>query len=70
VEITTNEGQIYSHRVDFRKGDPENPLTPQELEDKFRDLASGSLSEEAIRMTMERLARLEQVEDVSTLLWR
>jgi 2-methylcitrate dehydratase PrpD len=68
VEITTNEGRTFSHRVDFRKGDPENPPTPRELEDKFRALASSVLPGEAIRATMEKLARLEQIEDVTTLL--
>ena len=36
----------FSERVDYPKGEPENPLSQQELEDKFRELAMyGGLSE-------------------------
>lgn len=38
VTITTKNG-IFSKRVEYPKGEPENPLTQQELEDKFRGLA-------------------------------
>ncbi len=39
VEIKTKEGQSYSERVDLPKGEPENPLTDSELEDKFTALS-------------------------------
>lgn len=42
VEIMTNDGKQYSERVDYPKGEPENPLTDQEVEDKFRSLAQYS----------------------------
>ncbi|MHB8991769.1 MAG: MmgE/PrpD family protein [Chloroflexota bacterium] len=68
VEITTKSGQRYSHRVDFRKGDPENPPTTKELQDKFRGLASATLSSQEIEATLAAIARLEDVDDVSTML--
>lgn len=70
VRITTRSGQSYSHRVDFRKGDPENPPTQQELEDKFRDLASATLSAEEAEATLRAIARVEEFQDVSSLLKR
>lgn len=46
VTITTKNG-VFSKRVDYPKGEPENPLSQQELEDKFRGLAMyGGLSRE------------------------
>lgn len=47
VTVTTNNG-IFTKRVDYPKGEPENPLSRQELEDKFRGLAmyGGLTSEE------------------------
>lgn len=39
VEIITNDGKHYSERIDHPKGEPENPLTDQDLEDKFMSLA-------------------------------
>ena len=38
VMVTTKNG-IFSKRIDYPKGEPENPLSQQELEDKFRGLA-------------------------------
>ena len=46
VTVTTSNG-VFSKRVDYPKGEPENPLSQQELEDKFRGLAMyGGLSSE------------------------
>lgn len=38
VTVKTSKGE-FVERVDYPKGEPENPLTQQELEDKFRGLA-------------------------------
>lgn len=46
VEIKMLNGNFVIKRVDFPKGEPENPLTQIELKDKFRDLARfGGLSD-------------------------
>lgn len=46
VTVTTSNG-IFTKRVDYPKGEPENPLSQQELEDKFRGLAMyGGLTEQ------------------------
>lgn len=46
VTVTTKNG-MFSKRVDYPKGEPENPLSQQELEDKFRGLAMyGGLTKE------------------------
>jgi len=39
VEIEMNDGSIYSHQQYTRHGDPDEPLTDQELVDKFHELA-------------------------------
>jgi 2-methylcitrate dehydratase PrpD len=39
VEIKTLQGTVYSERVDLPKGEPENPVTEEELIKKFYDLA-------------------------------
>ncbi len=44
VTVSTKNG-IFTKRVDYPKGEPENPLSREELEDKFRGLAMyGGLS--------------------------
>ncbi|MFW5793540.1 MAG: MmgE/PrpD family protein [Bacteroidota bacterium] len=39
VIITTNDNKSYTDQVEYPKGEPENPLTDIELEEKFRSLA-------------------------------
>lgn len=39
IEIATYENELYSERVDLPKGEPENPLTEEELKEKFISLA-------------------------------
>ncbi len=70
VQIILKDGRSFTQREDFRKGDPENPPSQQELEDKFRDLASATLSPEEAAFTIEAVSSLESVEDVSMLLRR
>lgn len=39
VKVTINQDESYMMRVDFPKGEPENPLSNTELEEKFLSLA-------------------------------
>ena len=39
VTVTMVDGTQYVHRVDYPKGEPENPLTDEELSQKFISLA-------------------------------
>jgi len=39
LEIRSKKGQTYSMRVDDRKGSPANPMTQEEVEEKFRRCA-------------------------------
>jgi 2-methylcitrate dehydratase PrpD len=39
VEITTDENRIYKKRVDLAKGEPETPLSMEEINEKFMSLA-------------------------------
>lgn len=36
VSITTDEGNNYSREVDYPKGEPENPMTRSEVEEKYK----------------------------------
>lgn len=40
VDISTYDGDKYLKRIDFPKGEPENPLSDAELKNKFLDLMS------------------------------
>ena len=48
LTIHLSDGKTLIKRVDYPKGEPENPLTKEELEEKFRELAMyGGLTKEA-----------------------
>lgn len=39
VKITTTFGTVFPHQVDYPKGEPENPMTSVEVENKYNDLS-------------------------------
>lgn len=54
LNIIMKDGTTLSHRVDYPKGEPENPLTDEELIQKFNSLAMASgLSEENCNKVIE-----------------
>jgi 2-methylcitrate dehydratase PrpD len=59
VEIETNDGRVLSHFQPTRKGDPEMPLTDDELNDKFLELAEPVLGKAPARALLEQLWRTE-----------
>jgi 2-methylcitrate dehydratase PrpD len=42
LEITAKDGNRYQERVDFPKGEPENPMSAEEIRKKFLDLAGNA----------------------------
>ncbi len=68
VQITTKNGSSYSKQLDFPKGDPRNPLTDAELEEKFAALADGVLSPGAQKKVKAAIWGLEKVASVQKLM--
>lgn len=60
VSILTKQGQRFAHFQPNRKGDPELPLTDQELEGKFLELAVPVLGQEPSQALLRQLWALEQ----------
>ncbi len=59
VEIITQEGKTFRERVDYPRGHPQNPMTDQEIEEKFYRLTSPLLTEEQQRRILDYLWHLE-----------
>jgi 2-methylcitrate dehydratase len=68
VNITTTDGRLLSKQLDFPKGDPRNPLTDQELEEKFAALAEGVLSTGAQKRLKDAIWNLENADSVSKVM--
>jgi 2-methylcitrate dehydratase PrpD len=67
VSLETKDGQKYSAKVFHPRGSPENPLSRQELEDKFLDLASMVLPSDRAKELLHGVQNLEQMKDVGEL---
>lgn len=68
VQIVTTNGRSFSKQLDFPKGDPRNPLTDQEVEEKFAALAEGVLSAGAQKKLKEAVWKLEKLDSVRKLM--
>ena len=68
VSITTTDGEEYSEQLDYPKGDPRNPLTDQEVEEKFDALTAPVLSDSARARLKDAVWGLETIESVSDLM--
>src|SRR5512133_143336 len=67
VNITTADGRSFTKQLDYPKGDPRNPLSDQEIEEKFSALAEGVLSPAAQRKLKDAIWNLEKAISVSKL---
>ena len=68
VTITTTDGQEYTKQLDYPKGDPRNPLTDVEVEEKFDALAEPVMSSDARSRLKEAVWHLEDAESVSDIM--
>lgn len=68
VRIDTTDGRSFSKQLDYPKGDPRNPLTDQEIAEKFSALAEGVLSTGAQKLIKETVWNLERVGSISDLM--
>ena len=63
--IVTKDGQELSKDVPLAKGEPENPMTWEEVIAKFTSLAQGSLGHAGAQRVVQAVREVEQVEDLS-----
>jgi 2-methylcitrate dehydratase len=68
VNITTKDGKSFSKQLDYPKGDPRNPLSDAEIEEKFHALAEGVLSDAAQKKLVNAIWNLEKIDSVSKLM--
>jgi 2-methylcitrate dehydratase PrpD len=66
AEITTKAGQTHAARIDFPRGDPKNPMSREELEAKFNNLATPALEVEQRRRTMDACLNLDRVDNLAS----
>jgi 2-methylcitrate dehydratase len=65
TEITTKQNARYTCRVDYPKGHPMNPMTDEELKNKFRTLTGKFMDETQTQALIDTIFKLEKIEDIS-----
>ena len=68
MNVHMKDGRIYSFRVEAAKGTSSNPLTKDELKEKFTRCCKDKLDENRITLLGEKLGNLEQISNVAELI--
>ena len=61
VVITTNDGREFEEYMEFPKGDPREPMTEEDLTNKFNALSSDLLSEDRQQTIRDMIYGCEQL---------
>ena len=67
AEVVTTDGRTLRSELDYPKGDPENPVTWDEMREKFTLLSSPVISAERQREIIAAVESLDQMSDVRQL---
>lgn len=68
VAITTLDGRQFSQEILHRRGSPENPLSPADVEYKFRNIVRSCLPAADIETVIELSDRLDTLDDIQSLI--
>ncbi len=68
VTIHTTNGEHHTRQVDYPKGDPRNPLTDAEIEEKFDALAAPVLTPASMKKVKEAVWGLDRIGSISDLM--
>jgi 2-methylcitrate dehydratase len=68
VTVHTTDGREFTKQIDYPKGDPRNPLTDAEVEEKFDALAEPVLSSERRKQLKEATWKMEQLDSIGELM--
>jgi len=69
VEVKLKDGAIHTERVDMPWGEPRNPLTDEELFEKFVNWSSPTVDGGKAERVWSALKRLDELKDVSELMF-
>ncbi len=68
VSVTTRDGRTLEREILHRRGSPENPLQPADVEYKFRHVARACLAPHNVDKVMQLVARLDTLDDTRDLI--
>jgi 2-methylcitrate dehydratase PrpD len=68
LKVTTKDGRTFEKLSLHRRGSPENPLSPQEIVDKFYAVVAPCMERGRAEKIVETVDRLEKMDDVTDLI--
>ena len=68
TEIRLKDGRSYTKRVEYPKGDPLNPMTDEELQDKFRNMAEKFMTQKQIDKAIAIVYEMDKLDDIGKLM--
>jgi 2-methylcitrate dehydratase PrpD len=68
VTIRSRGGQTHSEEIMVPKGERENPMTRQDVEEKFLALAAPALGEQKARLVMQEVSSLESRDSLAAMI--
>lgn len=67
VEVVTTSGKKLSCCVDYRRGDPQNPVSDKDIEEKFHALTADHLSKQRAKKICNAVWNLDGMRDINQL---
>ncbi len=68
VKVTTAKGEVFQQEILDRRGSPENPLSKEDIQFKFRNVVSGILRDSQIDEMIELVDKLEELTDLGPIM--
>jgi 2-methylcitrate dehydratase PrpD len=68
LSLTTRDGRTFTREILNRRGSPENPLKPEDIEYKFRHVVKSCLTPANIDKVMQLVAKLDKLDSTSELI--
>ena len=68
VKITARNGQVFEKLSLHRRGSPENPLSPEEVLHKFRNVVAPCMDKAAAEMIITTVNKFETLTDISSVM--
>ena len=66
-EIVTKQGKKYTCRVDYPRGHARNPMTDEEIKDKFTGMARKHMDERQVNRIIRTVFTMEKLDDIGKL---
>jgi len=68
IQVELNDGRVFEERVEFRRGDPENPVSKDTIREKFMALAGRVVAPGKAESLWNACMRIDTAPDMSQAL--